>query len=114
MNFLSNSNNHPLIPNSNNYLYEQRYVSIHSNDRDVVKYPRSAEFEIELPQDYTNIVSARLHSWSIPSNYNVFSIQNFNIFAISGYLYFIFNKSFILFIVSCCFLSLINFLLIFL
>ena len=80
MNFLSNSNNHPLIPNSNNYLYEQRYVSIHSNDRDVVKYPRSAEFEIELPQDYTNIVSARLHSWSIPSNYNVFSIQNFNIF----------------------------------
>lgn len=73
------STNHPIIPNSNNYMYEQRYISIHSNDRDLLKFPRSSEFEIELPQDYLNVVSTRLHSWSMPSNYNVFSIQNYNI-----------------------------------
>ena len=73
------STNHPIIPNSNNYMYEQRYVSIHSNDRDLVKYPRSNDFEIELPQDYQNIVSARLHSWTMPSNYNVFSLENYNV-----------------------------------
>jgi hypothetical protein len=79
MSHFNASTNHPIIPNSNNYLYEQRYVSIHSNDRDVLKFPRSSEFEIELPQDYLNIVSTRLHSWSMPSNYNVFSLQNYNI-----------------------------------
>lgn len=73
------STNHPIIPNANNYMYEQRYVSIHSNDRDIVKYPNSSEFEIEMPQDYQNVVSARLHSWTMPSNYNVFSSQNYNI-----------------------------------
>jgi hypothetical protein len=72
------STNHPLIPNSNNYMFEQKYISIHSNDRDIIKFPRSSEFEIELPQDYLNVVSARLHSWAFPSNYSVFSIQNYN------------------------------------
>lgn len=76
---MNNSNSHPLIQNSNNYLYEEKYISIHSNDRDILKYPRSEDFEIELPQDYLNVVSARLHSWAFPSNYNVFSIQNYNI-----------------------------------
>jgi hypothetical protein len=73
------STNHPIIPNSNNYMYEQRYVSIHSNDRDIYKYPNSSEFEIEMPQDYLNVVSVRLHSWAMPSNYNVFSLENYNI-----------------------------------
>lgn len=73
------STNHPIIPNSNNYMYEQHYVSIHSNDRDIYKFPRSSEFEIEMPQDYLNVVSVRLHSWAMPSNYNVFSLQNYNI-----------------------------------
>jgi hypothetical protein len=72
-------NNHPLIPNSNNYSYEQKFVSIHSEDRDIAKYPNSALFEIELPQDYLNIVSVRLSSWSFPANYNVFSVFNFNL-----------------------------------
>lgn len=72
------STNHPIIPNSNNFMYEQHYVSIHSSDRDIYKYPKSSDFEIEIPQDYLNIVSVRLHSWAMPSNYNVFSLQNFN------------------------------------
>jgi hypothetical protein len=79
MNNFNTSTNHQLIPNSNNYIYEQHYVSIHSNDRDIHKYPKSSEFEIEMPKDYLNVISMRLHSWSMPSNYNVFSIQNYNI-----------------------------------
>ncbi len=71
--------NHPLIPNSQEYMVVRKYVSIHSEDRDVLKYPNSAEFEIELPQDYVNVLSIRLESWSFPSNYNIFSQLNKNI-----------------------------------
>ena len=65
--------NHQIIPNSNQYFYEKKYFSFHSEDRDFIKYPNSSEFEIILPQDYLNVASARLVSWSFPSNYSVFS-----------------------------------------
>lgn len=71
--------NHPLIPNSQEYMVIRKYVSIHSEDRDVLKYPNSAEFEIELPQDYVNVLAIRLESWSFPSNYSTFSQLNKNI-----------------------------------
>lgn len=67
------NNNHPLIPSNESYLYEKKYVSINSEDRDILKYPNPAVFEIELPQDYVNVQSVKLSSWSFPSNYNVFS-----------------------------------------
>lgn len=73
------NNNHPLIPNSNNYLCENKYVSIHSIDRDSLKYPNSANFEIELPQDYHNIQSVSLYSWSFPANYSVFKNTSNNL-----------------------------------
>ena len=72
-------NNHPLINNANQYYYEKKFISIHSEDRDVDKYPNSALFEIELPQDYVNVASARLYSWSFPANYSVFSVFNYNV-----------------------------------
>ena len=72
-------NNHPLIENANQYLSVKKYVSINSEDRDILKYPVSSEFEIELPQDYVNVASVKLHSWSFPANYNVFSLLNGNI-----------------------------------
>ena len=70
---------HPLIQNSQEYIYYRKYVSIHSEDRNFLKYPNSAEFEIEMPQDLCNVVSLRLVSWTFPSNYNTFSILNENI-----------------------------------
>jgi len=73
------NNNHPLIPNSNEYFFERKYLSIHSEDRDVLKYPNSSEFEIQLPQDYVNIAGVRLSTWSFPSNYDVFSARNTNV-----------------------------------
>jgi len=73
------STNHPLIPNAQQYMFEQKFVSVHSEDRDVVKYPSSSEFEIELPQDYCNVQGVKLVSWSFPSNYNTFSASQYNI-----------------------------------
>ena len=54
------NNNHPIIPNANQYYFEKKYVSIHSEDRDVIKYRNPSSFEIELPQDYLNVQSVRL------------------------------------------------------
>ena len=66
------SNSHPIIPNSNDYMIYKKYVSIHSEDRDSLKYPNSNLFEIEMPEDITNIYSLRLINWTFPSNYNSF------------------------------------------
>ena len=74
--------NHPLIENSNYYTPEKKYVTISSQDRDIIKFPDPAMFEIELPQDYLNVQSVRLSSWSFPANYNVFSFINGNLLMI--------------------------------
>ena len=79
MSSFNTSTSHPLIPNANQYYIERKYVSIHSEDRDILKYKASSEFEIELPQDYLNVQSVKLSTWSFPANYNVFSSINFNI-----------------------------------
>jgi hypothetical protein len=81
---LSNSINynvntsHPLIQNANEYIYYRKYVSVHSEDRDMVKYPISSEFEIELPEDIVNVAAIRLSDWTFPANYNTFSRLNSN------------------------------------
>lgn len=67
------STNHPLIPNANEYMFYKKYVSIHSEDRDINKYPNSSEFEIELPEDYLNVATVRLANFAFPSNYYTFS-----------------------------------------
>jgi len=71
--------NHPLIPNSQQYIVLNKYVSIHSEDRDSLKYTNSSEFEIELPEDIVNVVSLRLVNWTFPANYNTFSPANGNV-----------------------------------
>lgn len=71
--------NHPLIPNSNDYLVYKKYISIHSEDRDIIKYPDASQFEIELPEDITNVYSLRLINWTFPANYNTFSSLNNNV-----------------------------------
>jgi hypothetical protein len=74
------NNNHQLISNSNQYFLEKKFVSIHSEDRDCLKYINSSEFEIELPQDYLNVQSVKLSTWSFPSNYSVFSTDSNNVY----------------------------------
>lgn len=70
---------HPLIPNQQEYMFYNKYVSIHSEDRDIIKYPNSSEFEIELPEDMLNVSAIRLVQWTFPANYNTFSITNNNV-----------------------------------
>lgn len=69
----------PLIPNQHEYLQNKKVVSIHSEDRDMIKYPSAASFEIELPQDYVNVEGVKLLSWAFPSNYSVFTSIRKNI-----------------------------------
>lgn len=70
---------HPIIPSAQQYLLEHKFVSIHSEDRDIIKYPSSGEFSIELPQTIKNVQSVRLGSFSFPCNYSTFSRENANI-----------------------------------
>jgi len=70
---------HPLIPNSQNYTTYKKYVSIHSEDRDFIKFPNSSLFEIELPEDYLNVSTVKLADWTFPANYNTFSPLTSNI-----------------------------------
>jgi hypothetical protein len=45
----------------------------------MVKFPKSSEFEIEMPEDITNVYSLRLSNWTFPANYSTFSALNSNI-----------------------------------
>jgi len=74
------SNTHPLITNANQYMFQKKYISIHSEDRDIKKFPSASSFEIELPQDYLNVQTIRLNSWTFPPDLkNVFSCAKYNI-----------------------------------
>jgi hypothetical protein len=72
--------NHPLIQNEQQYMYIDKFVSIHSEDRDLTKYPNSSEFEIEMPEDLLNVAAIKLVQWTFPANYDTFSAINGNIF----------------------------------
>lgn len=79
MSRFNTNTNYPLIPNSNEYMIEQKVVSIHSEDRDIIKWPNSSEFEIELPSDYLRVSTVKLGTYTFPSNYNTFSLLQSNI-----------------------------------
>lgn len=72
------STTHPMIKNVQQYMFQKKYVSIHSQDRDIIKYPISTSFEIELPQDYVNVQTVKLSSWNFPSSYYTFSELRYN------------------------------------
>lgn len=67
------NSNHPIVQNSQEYMYYSKFVSIHSEDRDIERYPNAAEFMIELPEDYVNVSAVRLVQWTFPANYDTFS-----------------------------------------
>ena len=66
------SSSHQLIPNAQQYMLHYKFVTINSDDRDITKYQNSSEFEIDLPQDYVNVQTVKLNSWSFPNKYDVF------------------------------------------
>ena len=70
--------NHPLIKREQTYVLDRKLLTVHSNDRDISKWPNSNHFEIELPQPLSNVQSIRLLNISLPNNHYVFmdSYQN--------------------------------------
>ena len=66
-------NSHPLIPRDQTYLLDRKLVTIHSEDRDIKKYPYSNRFEIRLPQVMENVASMRLVECTLPVSYYTFS-----------------------------------------
>jgi hypothetical protein len=55
-----------------------KLLSVHTEDRDITKYPSSSNFAIELPVEYKNVYSMKLIDIELPSNYYVFSEVNQN------------------------------------
>jgi hypothetical protein len=56
----------------------KQQLSVHSEDRDITKWPNSNHFEVELPVDYKNVASMRLNDIELPANFHVFSHRNQN------------------------------------
>ena len=50
----------PLIPREQTYVLDRKLVTIHSDDRDIKKWPFSNHFEVELPQVMENVESHQL------------------------------------------------------
>ncbi len=69
---------YPLQPREQNYMLDTKHLTIHSEDRDIKKWPNSNHFEIILPQAYQNVQSMRIDEVNLPVNYYTFSnyLQN--------------------------------------
>jgi hypothetical protein len=69
-------------PNSSCYgpphLFNTSLISIHSEDRDILKWPSENCFEVELPYVIKNVDSVELFDINLPTNYNNISkyLQN--------------------------------------
>ena len=67
------NNEHQLIRRQNTYSLDKQLVTIHSEDRDINKWPNSNHFEIDLPEALTNVQSVRLAEIGLPNNQYIFS-----------------------------------------
>jgi hypothetical protein len=61
------------------FVVYKKQLSVHTEDRDIRKWPTSNIFDIELPVEYKNIVSMRLADIELPASYYVFSEKNQNL-----------------------------------
>jgi hypothetical protein len=61
------NHHHPLIKTSHNFVLDRKVLFIDSNDRDIERWPSASEFEINCPQNYTNVESIRLSSIMLPN-----------------------------------------------
>lgn len=67
------NNEHQLIRRQNTYVLDRQLVTIHSEDRDIKKWPNSNHFEIDLPETLVNVQSMRLVEIGLPNNQYIFS-----------------------------------------
>ena len=71
-------NDHPLIPREQSFALDRKLLTVHSEDRDINKWPNANHFELQLPQTYTNVETLALVEYNFPIYYNTFSTQNQN------------------------------------
>jgi hypothetical protein len=60
------------------YVVQKKVVTVHSEDRDISKWPTPTQFEIDLPVDHKNVVSMRLNEINLPIPLYQFSDQDQN------------------------------------
>ena len=61
-----------LIERLQNFTLDRKVLSVDSNDRDKSRWPNANEFEVSLPQTYSNVESIRLLNVQIPNRlYNI-------------------------------------------
>jgi hypothetical protein len=63
----------PLIPREQNYILDRKLVTVHSEDRDITKWPSPSSFEIILPETLLNVQSIRLIQATMPGKFFTFS-----------------------------------------
>ena len=79
MSHLNTNNLRPLISRNPTYSINRKHITFHTEDRDIVHWPKANEFEIRLPQTLTNVESMRLVEIMLPVNYYSFSSELQNI-----------------------------------
>ena len=73
------NNQHELITRENKYVLDRKLVTIHSEDRDITKWPNTNMFEVELPEALTKVQSIRLVEIELPANQYIFSNNQQNV-----------------------------------
>ena len=73
MNFLNVNRQNDLITRSQTYVLDRKLVTVHSNDRDIKKWPHANNFEVEIPETIQNIQSLRVVQTSFPMKLYTFS-----------------------------------------
>lgn len=63
----------PLINREQTYYLDRKLLTVHSEDRDITKWPNSNTFEIVLPETLTLVQSMRLIQATMPARFFVFS-----------------------------------------
>jgi hypothetical protein len=66
-------NSKPLINREQNYVLDRKLLTVHSEDRDITKWPNSNTFEIMLPEQLLNVQSMRLIQATLPAVFFTFS-----------------------------------------
>jgi hypothetical protein len=71
-------NEHPLITREQTYSMNRKLITVHSEDRDINKWPNANHFELQLPQTYTGVETIALVEYSFPTYYHTFSNESQN------------------------------------
>ena len=73
MNNLNLNRQHDLISRRQTYVLDRKLLAIHSNDRDIKKWPNANHFEVEIPETITNVQSLRVVQTCFPMKFYTFS-----------------------------------------